>query len=221
MTSPGAVSYLWSGSTEWEKVFALVAQNRLPVAIINPASGPGTVTDPGVEAIVQRLDKSNVRVVGYCDTNYGHRETEPTLADARMYRDLYYPYVKGLFFDQTMLRDSLANVMHTDALMDLVRPYHGTSVFNPGVEMVRPERMKEGSLWMTRETDAVTYLNETTRVSNPSREWHCIHTCPSLDAAREVADKMSRLGIRIGTITRDGGENPYDTFDLECMQLIR
>jgi Spherulation-specific family 4 len=69
------------------------------LAIINPASGPGTSLDPPYATTTQTTQKQGTRVVGYVYTAYGTRAARAVMADI----DTYYAWygVDGIFLDET------------------------------------------------------------------------------------------------------------------------
>jgi hypothetical protein len=77
-----------------------VSDGRAPaVMILNPASGPGTAPDPGLQGAVRQADRAGSRVIGYVGTNYGQLPAARARADIRDYAAWYH--VRGIFLDQT------------------------------------------------------------------------------------------------------------------------
>src|SRR5690242_14938523 len=60
------------GLAEWDKLFRSSARADV-VAIMNPASGPGSQADPNYIAIVERARQSGVTLIGYVTVSYAKR----------------------------------------------------------------------------------------------------------------------------------------------------
>lgn len=87
--------------SSWDTV--IQAKNAHPavpiIAIINPASGPGSSQDPKFVMGIQKLQASGVTVIGYVDTAFTARSSSEVKADIDKYKSLY-PSINGIFFDQ-------------------------------------------------------------------------------------------------------------------------
>lgn len=85
-------------------VLGLLAQIRshrtVPfIVIVNPSSGPGTVTDGNYTALIRVLKAAGARVVGYVSTAYAVRPSSQVLADIDLWLSLY-PEISGIFLDE-------------------------------------------------------------------------------------------------------------------------
>ena len=69
------------------------------IVIINPSSGPGSVTDGNYTAIINYLQAYGIHVIGYTTTNYRGQTTAQVEADIDGWKT-YYPKVSGILFDQ-------------------------------------------------------------------------------------------------------------------------
>jgi Spherulation-specific family 4 len=86
----------WVGSF-WDDLNAAAA--RIPVeAIMNPASGPGTASNPDYVVAVCELQKAGGKVIGYVPTGYGFRCADDILCDVSAYLSWYG--VNGIFLDE-------------------------------------------------------------------------------------------------------------------------
>ena len=85
------------GLKDWNRL--IEAAPRVPiVAIVNPASGPGTEAIPDYTAVVSRAKAAGVQVIGYVNTEHGKRPRPEIEADIdRWVR--FYPAIQGIFFD--------------------------------------------------------------------------------------------------------------------------
>ena len=68
------------------------------IVILNPASGPGTVSNSTFVRAVKYCQSKNISVVGYVYTDYGKRSTRAAEADITDYYSWYR--VDGIFLDQ-------------------------------------------------------------------------------------------------------------------------
>jgi hypothetical protein len=72
---------------EWQRVIA--AAPTVGMVIINPASGPGTSTDPQYAQVIAQARAAGIIVLGYVSTSYGQRPEADVVADINSYYDLY------------------------------------------------------------------------------------------------------------------------------------
>jgi Spherulation-specific family 4 len=99
MTSliPAYVYPAGAGAEAWDRICQ--AARFGPVqAVINPASGPGTIADPNYVAVVKKLRAAGGKALGYVHTSYGARETGLVRAEVQAYLKMYD--VDGFFVDE-------------------------------------------------------------------------------------------------------------------------
>lgn len=65
--------------------------------ILNPATGPGTSIDPIYTNAVTQLRAAGINLLGYVNTNYGHRSKSVVQSDIRKWINFYHP--DGIFLD--------------------------------------------------------------------------------------------------------------------------
>ena len=101
-------------------------------AIINPASGPGTVTDGNYRVAIDRLHGAGIIVVGYVHTSYTARPIEDIQNEIDLWQYLY-PAIDGIFYDE-MTNDDVQG--HIDYYAELTRFSHDRGLYptigNPG-----------------------------------------------------------------------------------------
>jgi hypothetical protein len=133
---PGTIIPLYSvpGSGTWAAVAAAKrAHPSVPVmAVINPASGPGTAALSDYMAGIADLTAAGVKVIGYVHTSYGKRATAEINADVDRWRSLY-PSVSGIFFDE------MANVAGLESFYSGINGYakskgYDYTIGNPGAD---------------------------------------------------------------------------------------
>lgn len=93
------------------------------VIILNPASGPGTASDPTLVAATQYCQSKSINVIGYVYTNYGERSTSAVKADIANYYSWYG--VNGILLDE-MATDS-TTLSYYRTLHNYIRTKGGSS----------------------------------------------------------------------------------------------
>jgi hypothetical protein len=71
----------------WQRVIA--AAPTVGMVVINPASGPGTSTNPQYAQVIAQARAAGIIVLGYVSTNYGQRAEADITADINAYYDQY------------------------------------------------------------------------------------------------------------------------------------
>lgn len=101
-------------------------------AILNPASGPGTVVDGNYTAAIDRLHGAGIFIVGYVSTAYTARSFAAVMADVDTWQALY-PAIDGIFFDEMTNDDNQGHVNYYQGLSNYA---HASGLYptvgNPG-----------------------------------------------------------------------------------------
>jgi hypothetical protein len=84
----------WQPDSQWQRIIADAP--TVGMIIFNPASGPGTATDPAYPAVIAQAQAKGIRVLGYVSTQYGARAEADIDADVNAYYSLYSP--SGIYF---------------------------------------------------------------------------------------------------------------------------
>ena len=119
-----------AGLKQWDAL--LEASKDVPIiAIISPASGPGTKADANYAKVFERVKKAKATLIGYVTTSYGKRPLADVKADVDTWLRLY-PGIQGIFFDEQA--SDAAQVDYYAKLYAYVRKAKGLSlvVTNPG-----------------------------------------------------------------------------------------
>ena len=92
--------YTYPGGT-WDRVAnTKIAHPGLPiVAIVNPASGPGSSKDSNYATGIANLKSAGVVVIGYVSTAYTGRSLTAVEGDIDRWHS-WYPNLDGIFFDE-------------------------------------------------------------------------------------------------------------------------
>jgi hypothetical protein len=84
----------WQPDGQWQRIIADAP--TVGMIIFNPASGPGTATDPAYPPVIAQAQAAGIRVLGYVATDYGQRAEADIDADVSGYFNLYAP--SGIYF---------------------------------------------------------------------------------------------------------------------------
>lgn len=99
---------IFSGDTVYHNLVALAKQyHNVPmIVIVNPANGPGTVTDGNYTGVIQLLQGAGIRILGYVHTSATTGPVTPTsrtiasvVADVNTWKSLY-PAIDGIWIDE-------------------------------------------------------------------------------------------------------------------------
>lgn len=82
-----AVPAYFAPGAEWQRLIA--AAPTVGLVVINPASGPGSTTDPQYTQVIAQARAAGIIVLGYVSTNYGQRPEADVVADINGYYNLY------------------------------------------------------------------------------------------------------------------------------------
>jgi hypothetical protein len=193
---------------DWSRA---ISDGRAPgVMILNPASGPGTAPDPGLQSSARAALAAGARVIGYVGTSYGQLPAATARQDVREYRQWYH--VSGIFLDQTPTEGS-QQLGYYRSLAGYIRGVIPAADLwiNPGSA---PDRgyMSLGAVVMIFEGTWAEYrglaLPAWTRDYPAARFAHTIYSAPQADVTDAV--KLSRQrNAGYLFLTPDGGPNPY------------
>ncbi len=124
--------YTYPTDSSWTAVInAKQAYANVPViAVINPASGPGSAQDSNYVQGIHNLQAAGVRVLGYVDTAYSADSLTSVEANVNLYKSWYG--VNGIFFDD------MSNLATTSSYYSSLDSYvhsaipGSTTLGNPG-----------------------------------------------------------------------------------------
>jgi hypothetical protein len=178
------------------------------LAILNPASGPGSSADPNYVQQVAASQAAGVDVVGYVNTSYGGRSLSSVEADISRYEQWYH--VNGIFLDQTATSCSteasyyapLYAFVHAQPGLDL-------TVLNPGAT-VPACYMAASDVVMTYEGTAAGLASGVHTVPgyDPSRFWGVVYSAPASALSANLATLASD-GFGEVFVTDQNLPNPY------------
>jgi len=193
------------------------AAPTLQLAVMNPASGPGTVYDQTYESVVRAAQKRGIAVVGYVDTDYGTRDLSAVESDIDRYYTWYH--VSGIFFDRASTECGLAiaPVSYYARLNAYVKSKGGSArtVLNPG-RQTRECFIGDADILLTFEGSDTQYIDSYSAPSwvakySPSHFWHVIYSASSAAAMTRAVDLSKQRGAGFVYVTPDALPSPYDT----------
>ncbi|MDQ2785034.1 MAG: right-handed parallel beta-helix repeat-containing protein, partial [Chloroflexota bacterium] len=206
-------SYFYPGPL-WDQMAQ--AHHIVQVAIINPNSGPGAVSNPAYVAQVQRSQATGLTILGYVHTSYGARADTDIKAEIDAYANWYH--VDGIFFDEAST--DCARQSYYAALTAYARQRTSShravrTALNPGTQ-TNECYMAVADVIVTFEGDASAYqsgYSAPSWVANyaPGRFWHLVYNVPTAQQMRAIVllSKERRAGWIY--VTPDNLPNPWDT----------
>jgi len=208
----------WNGdASAWARFgdYASVGADRGgSMAVMNPASGPGSASVLDYTAAVNYARAAGQRVVGYVHTSYGARP----LVDVKAEVDAYYGWypVDGVFVDE-MSTDSVTQPYYRDLYTYIrTKPGQHVVVGNPGTAAATDWQVKTttkvaDSIVLFEDVQAVysTWTPPAWVASYPASTFgHLVHGATDL-AAAVAHSKTTNCGWRY--VTDDVMPNPWDT----------
>jgi hypothetical protein len=88
--------------------------------IINPASGPGTLSDGNYTVAIKRLRGAGIKALGYIDTNYAASTLDAVQLDLQRWLWLY-PEIDGIYFDRMTTDANSAHFDYYTTISDMVK----------------------------------------------------------------------------------------------------
>ncbi|MEV6028284.1 spherulation-specific family 4 protein [Streptomyces sp. NPDC052036] len=188
----------------WHRLITAAA--RTYAIVLNPANGPGTDPDRAFTAVAEALRAAGARLLGYVDTDYGHRDRAEIAEDLRRHQRWYA--ADGCFLDRVT-----ATPGGLPACRRLVRSVRRlgarTVVLNPGVHPA-PGYARLADLTVTFEGHWSTYVSAFSRprwtARQPSERFcHLVYGVPEALVPLAVRTAHERGAAVCGPVT---GEPP-------------
>lgn len=209
---------IWDPATAWLQ-WARYAQRGFDgtgsIAVMNPASGPGTAVIPDWTGAVNHARNLGHKVVGYTHTSYGARPVADVQAEVDKYVAWYG--VDGVFVDE--MSNNAADKSYYQGLYAYVRTKPGAHlvVGNPGQAATTDWQVKapkSADILVVQENTAAAYLTWTPPAwvsAYPASTFaHLVHACAAVDLPAVLAHAEATLaGYRY--VTSDVLPNPWDT----------
>jgi Spherulation-specific family 4 len=184
----------------------------LRLAVMNPASGPGTVPDPQYVSAVGAARAAGITVVGYVYTSYATRSAVAVEADIDAYYRWYH--VDGIFFDEAST--NCVNERYYATLNAYVKAKGGIArtILNPGTQ-TNQCYVSAADILLTFEGPYWQYVNSYSAPAwlaryPASHFWHVVYATPTASAMTQAVrlSKARRAGYVY--VTPETLPNPYD-----------
>ena len=182
------------------------------LAVMNPASGPGSAPDPNYVSAVKAAEAAGITVVGYVYTSYGSRSLRAVESDVNKYYS-WYP-VQGIFFDEASTSCSMEP--YYAQLNSFVKAKGGAArtVLNPGTQTSQCYASAADTL-LTFEGPDSEYVNSYSAPSwvssyPASRFWHVIYETSTTSAMATAVQLSKTRNAGYVYVTSASLPNPYD-----------
>ena len=200
------------------------AASRVPVvAIMNPASGPGSGMDPNYVAAVGSVRSAGGRVIGYVPTFEAGIPVDSALVSVDRYRAWYS--LDGILVDGMTHDSNSAHIAWYAALRDSIRAREpGWLVVGiPGTNTI-PDYFAGADILGVFESYGESYFSwepsAWVRSYPPSRFLHLVHSLSTADSMRRVVARALSLQAGWVYVTNDQLPNPWDEAPIYWDQLI-
>ena len=202
-------AYFLPGSY-WSQMAA--AGPTLRLAVMNPASGPGTAPDSEYVAAVAAAHAAGITIVGYVHTSYATRSPAAARADIDAYYRWYH--MDGIFFDEAST--DCADEGYYASLNGYVKAKGGIArtILNPGTATTQCYA-STADILVTFEGSysqyVTSYAAPTWLEHYPaSRFWHVVYATPSESAMTQVIELSKARRAGYVYVTPETLPNPYE-----------
>jgi hypothetical protein len=211
-------------SNHWVALAATAGQANT-IAVLNPASGPGTFVDPNYTAAVSQFQLAGGTVIGYVSTRYAARPLNEVTADINTYI-AQYP-VQGFFIDEMTNDAGSANVQFYQSVYSYIKALNPQYmvVGNPGTntaEVYASLPLADRLVVFENSISAYGAYAPAAWQANyaASRFVHIVYGA----SKRQMADTVTRAASRgAGSlfVTNDVLVNPYDSLPNYWSEEVR
>ncbi len=197
--------------TLWADLAAAAARVPL-IAVLNPASGPGTQADPVYVAAGNAVRAQGGRVIGYVATFGGDAPLDSVVRQVDRYRAWYA--LDGIFLDIMANDASGAHVAYYAAIRDSIRARRSDwlVVGNPGTQTLEPY-LAGADVLCNFEYFGEGYFSFApspwVRAWPPSRFAHLLHSLSTADSMRAAIARARTANAAWVWVTHDTMPNPY------------
>ena len=175
-------------NAQWQRL--IDAAPTVGMIIFNPASGPGTATNPAYTTVISQAQAAGIVVLEYVATNYGQRAEADIAADINRTYDLYRP--SGIYLAEgPMEADCTPMEAMYHRLSDVARARDPQAFLAVGTRFC-PTYIFFFDIMVQYARNWTEYQNEYTKPSwmpanSPERFVHFVHSVPEADAGRALA----------------------------------
>lgn len=206
----------WNAGNAWYRMCdGMSAAGGTPIAVMNPASGPGTAANADYQKVIAYCHGRGRSVVGYVHTSYGARPLAAVEAEIDA-TYAFYPATDGIFLDE-MSTDPSTRAYYA-ALYAYVKAKPGLHdvVGNPGTAAATSWQLDApvADQVIVFEGTAATFSRWTPprwATTRPSQVVHLVYATPGPIAIMAACARSKALGGGLSYVTDDTLPNPWDT----------
>jgi hypothetical protein len=205
-----AVPAYFAPGPHWAELDAV---GPVGLAIVNPASGPGSAASPAYAAQIEQSRARGITIIGYVDTDYAHRPMDDVRRDIDAYARWYG--VDGIFLDQVSADGARQRYYAALSAAIKARDAEARVVLNPGTLL--PEAfMSVADIVVTCEETYDAYIKryKTERWMRryaPERFCHLIHGAPTTKAMQRAIRLSKKRRAGWVYVTPATLPNPWST----------
>lgn len=204
-----------AGKKNFWPQLATAAAHAPVVAILNPASGPGSVTDPNYTAAIANVHQAGGKVIGYVSTRYSARPLNEVTADINAYISMYA--IDGFFIDEMTNDAAGAHIDFYQSAYNYIKAINPAYVVvgNPGTNTLEAyASLPVADRFVVFEGSAASYGHYAPAAWQAgyakSRFAHIVYGSSKAQMTKDVA-AASAKGAGAIFVTTDKLPNPYDT----------
>lgn len=209
-------AYFYPGGKKnfWPQLAAAASQAPV-MAILNPASGPGSVTDPNYTAAVAAVRAAGGKVVGYVSSSYTNRAIGDVTADINKYVAMYP--IDGFFIDEMTNDADSGHLAYYQTVYNYIKALNASYfvVGNPGTNI--PEAyagLPVADQFVVFEGSDKSYRNYVPAAWQSGyaagRFAHIVYGASKGSMSKHLANAAAR-GAGAIFVNGDKLPNPYDT----------
>lgn len=185
---------------------------KADVALINPASGPGTQKDHDWDRVIFNLRAKGVAPIPYVALGYGSKSISDVKDELNRYRQ-WYGLKGGAFYDEAPVKP-IKYIMDINGFArknPTTGKKTGSVFFNPGARpagLLAAMTATPNAVWVTFEGSEEAYhASRLTVGPYKSREAHIVYAAENYVITKMA---MQNYGVGWGFLTNDVLPNPFD-----------
>jgi hypothetical protein len=206
----------WNAGNAWYRMCdGMSAAGGTPIAVMNPASGPGTAANPDYQQVIGYCHGRGRHVVGYVHTSYGARPLAAVQAEIDA-TYAFYPAIDGIFLDEMSTDSSTRTYYRALYAYVKAKPGFHDVVGNPGAAAPTSWQLDApvADQVVVFEGTAATFSRWTPppwATTRPSQVVHLVHAAAGPTAIIAACARSKALGGGWSYVTDDTLPNPWDT----------
>ena len=189
----------------WDRTVDAPVGDKMFFVVINPASGPGTVTDPNYTEFIEDLVDSEKVPVGYIHTDWGKRSLNEVKEEVDRWLELYSD-IRGFFIDEVATSEDELNY-YASLSRYIKEKGNYYVVLNPGT-MPSPGYFRISDAVVVFE-DSLSNIGNLSTPPDRRKSACIVYSVPEEIWEETFEEIRDRCGFIY--LTDDESPNPYDT----------